>query len=116
MAISISSLFHSRSITTYSCHAEISEDTSSLCAHDTAVPDLCRSGVTVHLAELELRLRAGALRKRGIADNVAKGLPVEMRLSVSGYHMRLRLRPGGAEHEKNAYLSGSCCSKTLRLV
>ena len=61
---------------THSCHAEVSQYTSSLCAHDTAVLDLCRTGVAVHLAELELGLRARTLGKRGVADNIAKGLSV----------------------------------------
>ena len=74
---------------TYSCHAEVPENTSSLCAHDTAVPDLCRAGVAVHLSELELRLRAGALRKRGVANNVAKSLSDGMRLSITAYEVRL---------------------------
>jgi len=59
---------------TYSCHAEVSENTTTLCAHDTAVLDLCRAGVAVHLGELELRLRARALRQGGVADNIAKRL------------------------------------------
>ena len=78
MTISIRSLAHSLTsmsvAMTYSCHAEVSEDTATLCAHDTAVLDLCRAGVAVHLGELELRLRARALRQGGVADNVAKRL------------------------------------------
>ena len=73
----------SRGITiTHSCHAEVSEDTATLCAHDTAVLDLCRAGVAVHLGELELRLRARALRQGSVADNVAKRLPVRLIQSV----------------------------------
>jgi hypothetical protein len=83
MTVSIRLAHHKRYAMTYSCHAEVSEDTASLCAHDTAVLDLCRAGVAVHLAELELRLRAGALRKRGIANYVAKSLSVRPHLSVS---------------------------------
>lgn len=76
--ISIRSSSCMQHLTTYSCHAEVSENTSSLCAHDTAVPDLCRASVAVHLAELELRLRAGTLRQGGVANNVAKSLSVQM--------------------------------------
>jgi hypothetical protein len=83
MTISIRRGSHKRYAMTYSCHAEVSEDTASLCAHDAAVLDLCRAGVAVHLAELELRLRAGALRERGVADNVAKSLSTKRHLSVS---------------------------------
>ena len=61
---------------THSCHAEVPQYTSSLCTHDTAVPDLCRAGVAMHLAELELSLCARALGKRSVADNVAKSLSV----------------------------------------
>jgi hypothetical protein len=61
---------------THSCHAEVPQYTSTLCAHDTAVLDLCGAGVAVHLAELELGLRARALRQGGVADNIAKGLSV----------------------------------------
>jgi hypothetical protein len=61
---------------TYACHAEVSENTATFCAHNTAVLDLCRAGVAVHLAELELRLRARALRERGVANNVAKSLSI----------------------------------------
>ena len=86
MTISIRSLAHSLTsmsvAMTYSCHAEVSEDTATLCAHDTAVLDLCRAGVTVHLGELELRLRAGALRQRGVANNVAERLSVRFSQSV----------------------------------
>ena len=64
------------STTTHSCHAEVPQYTSSLCAHDTAVLDLCRTGVAVHLAELELGLRARTLGQRGVTDNVAKRLSV----------------------------------------
>jgi hypothetical protein len=82
MTISIRSLAHSLTsmsvAMTYSCHAEVSEDTATLCAHDTAVLDLCRAGVAVHLGELELRLRARALRQGGVADNVAKRLSVQI--------------------------------------
>jgi hypothetical protein len=67
---------------TYSCHAEVSEDTATLCAHNTAVLDLCRAGVAVHLGELELRLRAGALRQGGVTDNVAKRLSARFIQSV----------------------------------
>ena len=63
---------------THSCHAEVPQYTSSLCAHDTAVLNLCRTGVAVHLAELELRLRAGALRQGGVADDIAECLSVRM--------------------------------------
>jgi hypothetical protein len=68
---------------THSCHAEVSEDTATLCAHDTAVLDLCRASVAVHLAELKLRLRAGALGQGGVADNIAKSLSVTTVQSVS---------------------------------
>lgn len=82
MKVSIRSLAHSLTFMsvamTYSCHAEVSEDTATLCAHDTAVLDLCRAGVAVHLGELELRLRARALGQGGVADNVAKRLSVQI--------------------------------------
>ena len=61
---------------THSCHAEVPQYTSSLCAHDTAVLNLCRTGVAVHLAELELGLRARALGQGSVADNIAKSLSV----------------------------------------
>jgi hypothetical protein len=84
MTISIRRGSHKRYAMTYSCHAEVSEDTASLCAHDAAVLDLCRAGVAVHLAELKLRLRARALREGGISDNVAKSLSMRpYLLSVS---------------------------------
>lgn len=76
-----------RSAVTYSCHAEVSEDAATLCAHNTAVLDLCWAGVAVHLAELELRLRARALGQGGVADNVAKGLSVIAILSVHSGHI-----------------------------
>jgi hypothetical protein len=62
--------------TTHSCHTEVPQYTSSLCAHDTAVLDLCRTGVAVHLAELELGLRACTLGQGGVANNIAKSLSV----------------------------------------
>lgn len=84
--VSIRSLAHSLTLMsvamTDSCHAEVSEDTATLCAHDTAVLDLRRASVAVHLGELELRLRARALRQRGVADNIAKRLPVRLIQSV----------------------------------
>jgi hypothetical protein len=83
MTISIRLGPHKRYAMTYSCHAEVSEDTASLCAHDATVLDLCRAGVAVHLAELELRLRARALRERGVTDNVAKSLSIRSHRSVS---------------------------------
>jgi hypothetical protein len=83
MTISTRSAPYKRYTMTYSCHAEVSEDTASLCAHDAAVLDLCRAGVAVHLAELELRLRARALREGSVSDNVAKSLSVRPHMSVS---------------------------------
>jgi hypothetical protein len=62
--------------TTHSGHAEVPQHTSSLCAHGTAVLDLCRTGVAVHLAELELGLRARTLGQGGVANNIAKSLSV----------------------------------------
>jgi hypothetical protein len=83
MTVSIRPAPHKRYAMTYSCHAEVSEDAASLCAHDTAVLDLCWAGVAVHLAELELRLRARALREGSVSDNVAKSLSMRPHLSVS---------------------------------
>jgi hypothetical protein len=83
MTISIRLAHHRCCATTYSCHAEVSEDTASLCAHDAAVLNLCRAGVAVHLAELELRLRARTLREGSVSDNVAKSLSIRSHLSVS---------------------------------
>ena len=77
---------------TYSCHAEVSEDTATLCAHNTAVLDLCRASVAVHLGELELRLRARALRQRGVADSVAERLSVRSIQSVYGCFTSLRAK------------------------
>jgi hypothetical protein len=75
--------------TTHSRHAEISQYTSSFCAHDTAVLNLSRAGVAVHLAELELGLRARTLGQGGVANNIAKRL--SMRLSV--HVLRAVMRP-----------------------
>ena len=61
---------------THPSQPEIAENTSALAAHDTAVLNLCRTGVAVHLRQLELGLRADALRERGVADNVAQRLSV----------------------------------------
>lgn len=116
MAISVRSVPCMRLTITYSCHAEVSENTSSLCAHDTAVLDLCRAGVAVHLTELELRLRARALREGGITDDIAKGLSVTSRLSACVYCGSPMQRHYDVRRAKETYLSGSCCSKTLRLV
>jgi len=74
--ISMHAIASDNQTATHSCHAEVSQHTSSLCAHDTAVPDLCWTGVAVHLAELKLRLRARTLGQRGVTDNVAKSLSV----------------------------------------
>lgn len=60
----------------YPSHPEIGKDTSSLAPHYTSILRLGRPCVAVHLGELQLRLGAGSLRQRGVADNVSKGLPL----------------------------------------
>lgn len=101
---------------TYSCHAEVSEDTATFGAHYTSVPDLRGAGVAVHLAELELRLRARALRERGVADDVAEGLPVIPSHQYKAINIARNGDAACAWQKLHAYLSGSCCSKTLRFV
>lgn len=61
-------------VKTYSCHAEITEDTSSFATSNTSVLDLGGTGVAVHLRQLQLSLGAGALWQKGVADDVAKCL------------------------------------------
>jgi hypothetical protein len=75
--------------TTHSCHAEVPQYTSSLCAHNTAVLDLCWAGVAVHLAELELGLRARTLGQGGVANDIAKSLSVWLSVRV----LQVRMRP-----------------------
>lgn len=53
---------------THSSHPKISKDTLSLAASNTSVLDLRRSGITMHLRELELSLCAGSLGEFGVAD------------------------------------------------
>lgn len=61
---------------TYSTHAEVAEDTSTFTAHYTPILDLRIPGVAMHLRELELCLGAHTLRKRSIADDMTKSLPI----------------------------------------
>lgn len=94
--------------TTHPSHPEVPEHTPSLTTHNTSIPDLCRAGIAVHLAELKLGLRARALGERGVADDVAESLSVQVVL--------ISLKSYGPIGIAKSYLSGSCCSKTLRLV
>ena len=100
--ISIRSLASVYVTMTYSCHAEVSEDTATFCAHDAAILDLCRAGVAVHLAELELRLRARALGQGGITDNVAKSLSDRFTQSVLDGFIHWRKEPRGAQDENGS--------------
>lgn len=79
--------------TTHPSHPEIPENSPSLATHNTSIPDLCRAGIAVHLAELELGLRARSLRERGVADDVAEGLSVRaVPVSTVSYAVRMRDR------------------------
>lgn len=60
--------------TTYSCHLEVSEDTTGAPAHDASVADLRRPRVVAHLRELQLGFGADSGRERRVADDVAEGL------------------------------------------
>lgn len=60
----------------YSGHTEVAENTTAFTTGDTPVDDLRGAGVAVHLSELELGLRAGALREGGVADDVSECLSV----------------------------------------
>ena len=67
----------------YPRHLEISQDTTSLSSLNTPVPDLRRAGVTVHLGQLELCLRAHASGKGYIADDVSERLPIAVMSALS---------------------------------
>lgn len=104
---------------TYSCHAEISEDTPSFASRYAPVPNLRRACVTVHLRELELGLRARALGECRVADHITQCLPKcpywvsEPFCGKDATVVRTRSGSGG---EVALYLSASCSWKTLRLV
>lgn len=63
----------------YPRHLEVSEDTTRSTSHNTTVADLRRTGVAVHLRELELGLGADSRWQRRVSDHVAKGLPANQR-------------------------------------
>lgn len=65
------------SLNTYPTKSKIANDTASNATIDTAVLDLRGTSVGVHLAELQLSLRAGTLREGGVADDVAQSLAVQ---------------------------------------
>jgi hypothetical protein len=96
---------------TYSCHAEITEDTTSLTTSNTSVLDLGGTGVAVHLRQLQLSLGAGALWQECVADDVAECL------SKSQCDQYTVLQTNDPDMTRCvANLSVSFCSKTLRLV
>lgn len=67
---------------TYSCHAEVTENTLSLAASNTSILDLGGAGVAVHLRQLQLSLGARALRQECVADDVAECLSIVTSKSV----------------------------------
>jgi hypothetical protein len=60
---------------TYPCHAKRPENSSTLATHGTAVLDLGRPCIAMHLTELQLRLCPCPLGQRCVADDVAERLP-----------------------------------------
>lgn len=67
-------------------HIEIPEDTPTLPTHDTPVPYLRAARVCVHLAQLQLRCCADALREECISGKGAEGLAARF-VSVGGRGM-----------------------------
>lgn len=63
-----------------SAHFKVAQDTTALTAHDTAVANLCRSGIAVHLRKLQLGLRADSGRESGISYHVSKRLSLRLEL------------------------------------
>jgi hypothetical protein len=61
---------------TYPSHPDIREDTLRFTSHHTSTLDLRRSGIAVHLRELELGLCADTLGEGCVADEVAERLSV----------------------------------------
>lgn len=60
----------------YSSNPEVSENTPGCTSRHTAVLNLRRPGVGVHLRELQLGLGADTLGQRGVSDYVAEGLSI----------------------------------------
>lgn len=69
---------------THSVESEVPEHTTGSARGHAAVLDLCRTGVAVHLRQLELGLGAGTLRKAGIADDVAERLSIKSENQILG--------------------------------
>ena len=62
---------------THPSHPKISKHASRFPPFYTPVVYLGGAGITMHLRELELGLRAGALGEGGVTDYVTEGLPVK---------------------------------------
>lgn len=63
-------------VSTYPTHLEISQHTSSLTTQYTPVANLRRSGIAVHLCQLQLGLCPRPCRKRLVTDDVSECLSV----------------------------------------
>jgi hypothetical protein len=61
---------------THSVDSEIAENTASSTRLDTAVLNLRRTSVGVHLRQLKLSLSADSAREGSIADHVAESLAI----------------------------------------
>lgn len=59
---------------THSGHLERSQHTAPLASHDAAVANLRRSGVAVHLRELQLGSGSHSGRQGRVPDHVSEGL------------------------------------------
>ena len=62
---------------TYPRHPEVSEYAPCFATLYTAIPDLRRSGIAMHLRQLQLSLRPGSCGEGEVADDVAEGLSGE---------------------------------------
>lgn len=61
---------------THPAKSEGPDNTSRFTTSDAAVLDLGRSGVAVHLGELQLGLGADTLGESGVADGVSQSLAI----------------------------------------
>lgn len=97
-----SSLDHCARGCAYSRQLEIPEDTTRLASHDASVADLCRTGVAVHLRQLQLGLGAGSGGELRVADDVAQRLPV---WEKQGFSIRRLFRGNTTSFETSPWSS-----------
>jgi hypothetical protein len=107
---------------TYPRHLEIPQHTSPFATFNTPISDLRRAGIAMHLRQLQLRLGARPRGQGKIADDISKRLPIDpvsqQRALVAPNDPTTSQWMAGEweEAEGEAYRSGSCSAKTLRLV